>query len=84
MADHPPQLTGTKTCRTCQQTKPVIAFDAARENRDGLRNDCRACHGEKTKKQPSSRKRREAQGEAATRRALRNRNFLYTNFAAED
>jgi WhiB family transcriptional regulator, redox-sensing transcriptional regulator len=36
-------VTGHKTCRTCEQTKPVSDFQHHQCTDDGLKYDCRAC-----------------------------------------
>ena len=34
-----------KTCRVCKEIKADSAFYARRTNRDGLRTECKKCHG---------------------------------------
>ena len=43
-----PAVNGTKKCAgPCQKTLPVLYFAAAGGNKDGLRDQCRACYNEK-------------------------------------
>lgn len=53
----------SKTCRTCNQTKPITEFYKASVNRDGYNNQCKSCYSIKnvdyarTEKGKESRKR---------------------------
>lgn len=43
MANHPPQMTGTKVCTKCERKLPVIFFSANKNCKDGLSPHCREC-----------------------------------------
>lgn len=39
----------TKICRTCNKTKPLINFYKTKSNKDGFKNECKACTIERTR-----------------------------------
>jgi hypothetical protein len=40
----------TKTCKYCEETKPVSAFNKYKNTKDGLQGYCRECNREYRKK----------------------------------
>lgn len=42
--------TTTKTCRTCEETKPLTDFPARKDSPDGRRNECKQCFKKRQQK----------------------------------
>lgn len=57
--NHPPKMTGTKTCSRCKIEQHVMCFAINHKQRDGLHSYCRKCEVEITKRTPSYKARRQ-------------------------
>lgn len=53
---HEPTCTGVKTCSSCGEAKPVLAFATDKKMSDGVGNSCRECTRVKTKERYKEKK----------------------------